>query len=107
VQVRRYHLPQSLAGPFTAGDVSEALFRPRRSSGTDCNLTIGTNDYPIGRADLVYRQFKVIIEYEGDQHRTDKWQWNFDIGRQGPAPTFQHRMECSLRGHCAVFRLLS
>jgi hypothetical protein len=47
-----------------------------------CNLTIGTNDYPIGRVDLVYERLKVIIEYEGDQHRTDKWQWNLDIGRQ-------------------------
>ena len=47
-----------------------------------CNLTIGTNDYPIGRVDLAYERFKVIIEYEGDQHRTDKWQWNVDIGRQ-------------------------
>lgn len=48
-----------------------------------CNLTIGTNDYPIGRVDLVYERFKVIIEYEGDQHRTDKWQWNLDIGPPG------------------------
>ena len=26
--------------------------------------------------------FKVIIEYEGDQHRTDRYQWNRDIERQ-------------------------
>jgi Protein of unknown function (DUF559) len=48
----------------------------------ECNLTLGTNDFPIGRVDLVYLEFKVIIEYEGDQHRTDSWQWNVDIGRQ-------------------------
>ena len=26
--------------------------------------------------------YKLIIEYEGDQHRTDRSQWNRDIDRQ-------------------------
>ena len=47
----------------------------------ECNLTLGTDSYPIGRVDLVYVEFKLIIEYEGDQHRTDKLQWNIDIDR--------------------------
>ncbi len=47
----------------------------------ECNLTLGTDSYPIGRVDLVYLEFKLIIEYEGDQHRTDKLQWNIDIDR--------------------------
>jgi hypothetical protein len=47
----------------------------------ECNLTLGSNDFPIGRVDLVYEEFKVIIEYEGDHNRTDSWQWNLDIGR--------------------------
>ena len=47
----------------------------------ECNLTLGSSEFPIGRVDLVYLEFKVIIEYEGDQHRTDSWQWNVDIGR--------------------------
>ncbi len=46
-----------------------------------CNLTLGTNDYPIGTVDLVYEEFKVILEYEGDQHRVDRQQWNIDIDR--------------------------
>lgn len=46
-----------------------------------CNLTLGTEDYPIGRVDLVYEEFKVILEYEGDQHRIDRQQWNIDIDR--------------------------
>jgi hypothetical protein len=48
----------------------------------ECNLTLGSAREPIGRVDLVYLEFKVIIEYEGDQHRTDVHQWNVDIRRQ-------------------------
>jgi hypothetical protein len=47
----------------------------------DCNLVMGTHARPIGRVDLVFREFGVLIEYEGNQHRTDGWQWNIDIGR--------------------------
>jgi very-short-patch-repair endonuclease len=36
----------------------------------------------MGRVDLVYLEYKLIIEYEGDQHRTDRYQWNHDIDRQ-------------------------
>ena len=25
--------------------------------------------------------YKLVLEYEGEQHRTDKAQWNIDIGR--------------------------
>jgi hypothetical protein len=35
-----------------------------------CNLIIGDDQGPIGRVDLVYLAYMVIIEYEGDQHRT-------------------------------------
>ncbi len=42
---------------------------------------IGDDRGPIGRVDLVYLAFKIIIEYEGDQHRTDRAQWNRDIDR--------------------------
>jgi very-short-patch-repair endonuclease len=31
--------------------------------------------------DLVYREQRVLIEYEGDQHRTDRRQWRNDIHR--------------------------
>ena len=34
-----------------------------------------------GRVDLLYSGFRVIIEYEGDQHRADRRQWNRDIDR--------------------------
>jgi len=48
----------------------------------ECNLIIGDHRGPIGRVDLVYIAYKLIIEYEGDQHRTDRNQWNRDIDRQ-------------------------
>jgi very-short-patch-repair endonuclease len=47
----------------------------------ECNLVIGDDDGPIGRVDLVYLAYKLIIEYEGDQHRTNRAQWNRDIDR--------------------------
>ena len=47
----------------------------------ECNQGIGTDDWFIGHGDLVYDAYKVVLEYEGDQHRTDKTQWNIDIGR--------------------------
>ena len=47
----------------------------------ECNLIIGDDRGPIGRVDLVYLAYKLIIEYEGDQHRTDRNQWNRDIDR--------------------------
>ena len=48
----------------------------------ECNLIIGDDQGPMGRVDLVYLAYKLIIEYEGDQHRTDRNQWNRDIDRQ-------------------------
>ena len=47
----------------------------------ECNPTLGTKDYPIGRVDLLLEAYKLILEYEGDQYRTDKGQWNTDIYR--------------------------
>jgi hypothetical protein len=47
----------------------------------ECNLIIGDDHGPMGRVDLVYLAHKLIIEYEGDQHRTDRHQWNADIDR--------------------------
>jgi len=35
----------------------------------------------IGRGDMVYRKYKVLVEYDGEQHRTDTRQYDRDIGR--------------------------
>jgi len=41
---------------------------------------------PIGddvlHPDLMYPQWGVVLEYEGDHHRTDAWQWRNDIWRR-------------------------
>ena len=46
-----------------------------------CNITLGTDERPIGRVDLLLEEYRLILEYEGDHHRTDRWQWNVDISR--------------------------
>lgn len=35
----------------------------------------------IGRGDLLYRAYRVVVEYDGEQHRTDTRQYDRDIGR--------------------------
>lgn len=63
----------------------------------ECNLVIGDDQGPIGRVDLVYLAYRLIIEYEGDQHRTDRNQWNRDIDRQ----------EFFARDHWTLMRITS
>lgn len=46
----------------------------------ECNPTI-RGVRRSGRVDLLFRGFRVIVEYEGDQHRTDSGQWHKDIDR--------------------------
>lgn len=45
-----------------------------------CNVFSSAGVF-IGRVDLAYPHWKIAIEYEGDQHRTDPEQWNIDILR--------------------------
>ena len=47
----------------------------------ECNIALGSDDWFIGTPDLTYQKYRVILEYEGDQHRKDRDQWNYDIGR--------------------------
>ena len=47
----------------------------------DCNLTVMVGDLPLGKPDLSYWKYRVLLEYEGDHHRTDRNQWNVDILR--------------------------
>lgn len=35
----------------------------------------------LGRGDMVYRLYRVIVEYDGDHHRTDTVQYDHDVGR--------------------------
>jgi Protein of unknown function (DUF559) len=36
----------------------------------------------LARADFVWREQRVVVEYEGDHHRTDRAQWRADIARR-------------------------
>ncbi|HEY5820987.1 MAG TPA: DUF559 domain-containing protein [Propionibacteriaceae bacterium] len=47
----------------------------------ECNVTLGDDIYVIGRVDLLLEAYKLILEYDGDQHRTDRRQWNLDLDR--------------------------
>jgi hypothetical protein len=35
----------------------------------------------IATGDLVFREYKVLVEYDGEQHRLDQEQYNWDIDR--------------------------
>ncbi len=35
----------------------------------------------LGRVDMLFRTYRVIVEYDGDQHRTDQAQFDRDLGR--------------------------
>ena len=45
-----------------------------------CNVTLGHGGRIIGRVDLLFEEYGVICEYDGDQHR-DRGQWNLDLDR--------------------------
>ena len=47
----------------------------------DVNVTVTHQGRFVGRGDLVYRRFRLVIEYDGDQHRTDTRQFDKDLGR--------------------------
>ena len=35
----------------------------------------------LARVDMLYRRYRVVVEYDGDQHRTDQAQFDRDLGR--------------------------
>ncbi|WP_297374859.1 DUF559 domain-containing protein [Cryobacterium sp.] len=50
----------------------------------ECNLEVFDDDgIFLARGDLVYPEYKLFLEYQGDQHRTDRAQWRSDIRRTG------------------------
>ncbi|GGF12596.1 hypothetical protein GCM10011399_03200 [Subtercola lobariae] len=58
------------------------LIRDARLPEPEVNpVIVDSNGRRIGRADLVFRDFRVIVEYDGDQHRTDKVQYRKDVIR--------------------------
>jgi very-short-patch-repair endonuclease len=48
----------------------------------EVNPTVRAKGRLVGRVDLLLRRWRIVIEYEGDQHRLDRKQWNRDVWRQ-------------------------
>ena len=48
----------------------------------EANPVVRVRGRLLGRVDLLLRAWRVVVEYEGDQHRTDRRQWNRDVWRQ-------------------------
>lgn len=46
-----------------------------------CNVAVGDAERRIAEVDLLYDPYRLVVEYEGEQHRTDGWQWSVDIER--------------------------
>lgn len=46
-----------------------------------CNVSVGNDERRIAEVDLLFDECQVAVEYEGEQHRTDGWQWSVDIER--------------------------
>jgi hypothetical protein len=50
----------------------------------ECNFEVFDEDGRfLARGDLAYPEYKLLLEYQGDQHRTDRAQWRSDIRRTG------------------------
>lgn len=47
----------------------------------ECNVDLGGEWFFLACVDLYLRRWGVVVEYEGDQHRTDDKQFQRDIGR--------------------------
>lgn len=47
----------------------------------ECNIELGDEWFFIGRVDLYLRAWKIAVEYEGDQHRTDPTVFAHDLDR--------------------------
>ena len=48
----------------------------------EVNPTMTVGGRRLGRVDLLLRRWRIVVEYEGDQHRVDRKQWNRDVWRQ-------------------------
>lgn len=47
----------------------------------ECNVDVLNGTQFLGRGDLVYREWRVIVEYDGRQHIDDVRQWEHDVLR--------------------------
>jgi hypothetical protein len=47
----------------------------------ECNVNVGTDEAFIGRGDLVYLAYRLVVEYDGRQHADVRYQWLRDLDR--------------------------
>lgn len=47
-----------------------------------CNVDLSDDDFFIATPDLAYLVYRLLLENEGDHHRTDRAQWQKDIRRE-------------------------
>lgn len=47
----------------------------------ECNGEIELGPDRVTHGDLVFREYRVVLEYDGDQHRTSAQQWHLDVDR--------------------------
>jgi hypothetical protein len=75
-----------------AGHVRERVESPRETyvrlllvlaglPEPECNPNLGTAACFLGRGDLVYMAYGLLVEYDGRQHADDAVQWNRDLDR--------------------------
>jgi hypothetical protein len=48
----------------------------------ECNVDLGDDSFFIATPDLAHLVHRLLLEYEGDHHRTDRGQWQKDIRRE-------------------------
>ena len=69
-------------GSASPGETRARLFFQRAGlPEPELNVDVGSAERWVARVDFLWARQKVIVEYEGDQHRTDRAQWQWDIHR--------------------------
>lgn len=75
------HIRPGSASPRETRLRVAVLAAPRGFPDPECNGEIELGPGRVTHGDLVFREYRVVLEYEGDQHRTDARQWRRDIDR--------------------------
>ncbi|MGR0221059.1 hypothetical protein [Agromyces sp. ZXT2-6] len=75
------HLRPGSASPRETQLRVAVLAAPAGFPEPECNGEIVLGSGSRTHGDLVFREYRVVLEYEGDQHRTDVRRWRRDIDR--------------------------
>jgi hypothetical protein len=79
---RRQALSLVRTGSASPGETrTRLLFLRAGLPEPELNVDVGSADRWVARVDFLWARQKVIVEYEGDHHRTDRTQWQWDIHR--------------------------